>query len=71
MDSKFPWIASQPNSDHAGGIPSREQVSERLAATQKAIHEKFQPRNWKQLSERELRKLTRIERSRYFAVSEP
>lgn len=33
----------------------------------KSIHEKFQPRNWKQLSERELKKLTLIERSRYLA----
>lgn len=37
------------------------------AITFRSTSESFQPRNWKQLSERELRKLTLVERSRYLA----
>lgn len=31
---------------------------------------KYEPKNWKQLSEKQISKLTQIERSRYLAVSQ-
>ena len=43
---------------------------EELPPAPKLSREKFQARNWKQLSEREVKKLTLVQKSKYMAVSE-